>query len=103
MVTPEPESRLEQLTARLDGVKAKKKQADEEEKELTSAIKGELQRMYPGVTTVVLTSPYLQSPMVMSRRLSWQLDTKALKAQFPQVYASFARQVPSWRLEALGS
>lgn len=100
-VRPEPESRLDQLTARYDQAKAAEKAAKAAAEEITTAIKAELARLHPGATEVLLSSPHLAAPLQLQAVTSWRFDTTRCKAEHPQVYAAFAKQSTSWTLRAL--
>lgn len=101
MVRPEPESRLDQLTARYDQVKAQEMEAKKEAEEITSAIKAELARLHPGQTEILLSSPHLAAPLQMQAVSSWRFDSTRCKATYPEIYAAFAKQSTSWTLRAL--
>lgn len=101
MVTPEPESRLDQLAARFDAAHTAKSLAEETLKELSDAIKGELSRLHPGEREVILTSPHLASPLQMLAVDQWRIDSKRLKQADPVAWALYAKQITSWRLGAL--
>lgn len=98
VVRPTPDSRLEQLTARYDQVKAAEKAAKDEAEQITSAIKGELSRLHPEAEEVLLHSPYLSAPLQLRAVDSWRFDSKGCKATHPQIYAAFAKRSTSWRL-----
>lgn len=101
MVRPDPESRLDQLTARYDQVKAQEKEAKAAAEEITTAIKAELARLQPGATEVLLSSPHLAAPLQLQAVSRWTFDSRKCKAEHPQIYAAFARQSTSWTLRAL--
>lgn len=103
LVRPEPESRLDQLTARLETAKEKAKQAKAELDELTTAVKTELSRLCPGATEIFLHSPHLQTPWQMVQVDSWRFDSTTCKTQYPELYATFAKKSTTWRLSALRS
>ncbi len=101
MVRPEPESRLDQLTARYDLVKAEEKAAKAAAEEITAAIKAELARLHPGATEILLTGPHLAAPLQMQAVERWTFDAKGCKATHPAIYAAFARRSTSWPLRPL--
>lgn len=101
MVKPEPESRLDQLTARLESAKEKAAQAKAELDELTTAIKAELSRLVPGATEIFLHSPHLSRPWQLVQVDSWRFDSTRCKAEHPIIYATYAKKSTSWRLSAL--
>ena len=100
-VRPEPESRLDQLSARYDQAKAQEKAAKAAADEVTTAIKAELARLHPGATEILLTSPHLAAPLQLQAVPRWTFDSKGCKATHPQIYAAFARRSTSWTLRAL--
>jgi hypothetical protein len=100
-VRPEPESRLEQLTARYGPAKAKATEAEAELTEIKDGIKAELARLHPEATTVLLNSPHLTEPLQLQAVSKWGFDSKRCKAEHPAIYAAFARQSTSWTLRAL--
>lgn len=98
VVTPEAESRLEQLSARYDDARQRRDAAEAELKEITDGIKAELSTAHPGAPEVLLNSWALAQPLVLQAVASWRLDTKRIKKEHPDVYAAFAKQTTSWRL-----
>lgn len=101
VVTPEPESRLDQLTARYETAKALAKQASDEFEDLKTSLKAELASRHPEQKRVVLSSPHLLTPLELKAVPSWRFDSKRCKAERPDIYAAFAKQSTSWRLEAV--
>jgi len=101
MVRPEPESRLDQLTARLEPAKEKAAQAKAELDELTTAIKVELSRLAPGATEIFLHSPHLTRPWQLTQVDSWRFDSTRCKAEHPEIYAAYAKKSTAWRLAAM--
>lgn len=103
IVRPTPESRLDQLAARYDAAKQKAKAAELELTEITDGIKAELSRLHPVHPEVVLTSPFLEAPLQLSRVTSVRFDSKGCKASHPEVYAAFAKWTTSVRLTPVRS
>lgn len=101
LVRPEPESRLDQLTARLEPAKEKAAQAKAELDELTTAIKTELSRLAPGATEILLHSPHLSRPWQMEQVESFRFDSTRCKTEYPHIYAAFAKKSITWRLSAM--
>lgn len=101
LVKPEPESRLDQLTARLEPAKEKASQAKAELDELTTAIKTELSRLAPGATEILLHSPHLSRPWQMEQVESFRFDSTRCKTEYPHIYAAFAKKSITWRLSAM--
>lgn len=100
VVNPPDNSRLDQLAAELAALQPRVERAEE----IRKAIKAELQRECPGAPEVLLTSPHLPK----SLRMRWvpdttQIDSKALKAQQPEVHQAFSKPKRGyWDLRAVG-
>ena len=103
LVRPEPESRLEQLTARYDEVKKAEKAAKDAAQELTDAIKAELTRLCPGAPEILLHSAYLSAPLQLKNIPTVRFDAKRCKAEYPIVYSAFAKFGSEWRLSRITS
>lgn len=76
--------RADEINARLDVTK--------------DALKAEIARERPGATDIYLYSEALETPLRLWAQTTWRLDTKALKATIPTIYARFAKQSTSWVL-----
>lgn len=100
VVNPPDNSRLDQLAAELAALQPRVERAEE----IKKAIKAELQRECPGSPEVLLTSPHLPKTL----RMRWvpdttQIDSKALKAQQPEVHQAFSKTKRGyWDLRAVG-
>lgn len=102
LVTPETDSRLDQLAARYETAKAEKEAAEKALKEITDGIKAELSQRHPGQTEVLLSSPHLTSgPLQLKAVPKWSIDSKKLKVEDPVTYTRWARQSTSWYLNQL--
>lgn len=93
-------TRLEQLHASYADLKAAADEADKRLKGVTAAIKAELAAAEPGQERVELRSP-VGPPLRMSYVESWRMDTKRIKAERPDIYATFAVKSGSWQLRAV--
>lgn len=100
VVTPEPESRLEQLLASYDDAKSNYEAAKERFDSIKDSIKAELAEAAPGAEKVEVSSQYLERTLRLSHRLEWRIDSRRLKEEKPELYVKYARQIGSWRLEA---
>ncbi len=101
LVNPEPESRLDQLTARLETAKEKAKRAKAEEDELTTAIKAELSRLHPGAKEILLHSAHLKTPWLLKQVTTVRFDSTGCRKTHPEVYSAFAKFSTVWRLGPL--
>lgn len=101
VVVPERDSRLDQLAARYDAVKARADAAAAELAEVKEAIKSELATAPGAGGEAVLRSEHLYSPLRLHAVTSWRVDAKSLKASAPEVYVQYARQSTSWRLDVV--
>lgn len=102
VVIPEPDSKLEQLTAEWWALKPYVEELQERLTGLSKAIKQETAAAAPpGSTEVVLRSPYLPTPYRLHQVETWRLDTAKLKAADPATYARYAKKSASWRLDAV--
>jgi hypothetical protein len=97
-VTPAPESRLDQLAALYDAVKAQAELAEQQLKSVTDAIKAELANAHPDAEKVQLNHPLLAQPLRLVRVESTRVDSKALQAAYPQIYAQVAKPSVTFRL-----
>lgn len=96
-VTPPADSKLEQLHALYGPAKERAEAATAELKQITDAIKAELQAATGNAERAVLSSPY-GPPLALTYSESWRVDAKKLKADRPDVYVLFAKQSGSWSL-----
>jgi hypothetical protein len=103
-VTPEPDSRLEQLAAQYDLAKAEADKASATLKAITDAIKLELTGAAPeGARSIDLASDHLTVPLRLNYVESWRVDAKKLKVEQPETYVRYATRSGSWRLAAVTS
>jgi hypothetical protein len=103
VVSPQPNTRLDDLTALYEDAKRDAAAAAERLKTITDALKAELADVAPGAPTVDLRSPYLVAPLRLQAKTQWRVDTKALKEKDPETYVQYAKQVTYWELRALPS
>ena len=100
-VTAPAGSRLEELLATYESVKANAEEAAARFKSLTDAVKAELSAEHPGITDMVLTG----APGLPALRLawveSWRLASKRLKEEDPLTYVKYAEKSGHWELRAL--
>lgn len=100
-VTAPAGSRLEELLAAYESVKAAAEEAAGRFKSVTDAIKAELTAAHPKVTDMVLTG----SPGLPALRLawveSWRLASRKLKEEDPLTYVKYAEKGGHWELRAL--
>lgn len=99
-IEPKPDSRLEQLLAIYDEVKALTEEYEGRLRSLKDAIKAEMVKAAPGRTVVTVHSDYLAAPLRLSQRTQWRLRSQALKAADPHTWVRYAYQQTSWYLEA---
>lgn len=101
VVRPDPDTRLEQLTAQYDMAKAEADKAASTLKAVTDAIKLELASAAPGETSIDLVSDLLAAPLRLVAVESWRVDAKKLKAEAPETYVRYAKKSTSWTLRAV--
>lgn len=101
VVNPEPESRLDQLAARYATLKPQLTELKEQLEVVTEAIKAELTRAHPTSTDLLLTSPWLTSPLQLQQVTSWRLASTKLKAEQPALWVQYAAPSTSWTLRAV--
>lgn len=102
-VTPEPDSKLEQLAAEHDDAKAALEKATERYKLVKDALKSELVRAAPGKTEIRLNSDYLARPLkLVAKKGAMRLDSDRLKAERPDIHEQYLKQGrPSWTLSVV--
>lgn len=99
-IAPVEGSRLRALCAQYDDAKATADAATDRLKTITDGIKTEANALHPDARSLYIDAPgLLMQPLAVAYRESWRLDTTALKAQHPDVYARLARRSGSWRIE----
>jgi hypothetical protein len=100
VVTAPEGSRLAQLQASYDALKAAVTEAKERYETLTEAIKAELATAHPGVPGITLAGgpgmPVLQLTWVES----WRFDSKRFKEDDPLTYVRYAKKSEHWELRA---
>lgn len=98
VVLATPDSRLEQLLALYAQYKPLVDEYTEKLKAVTDGIKVELTLAAPGHTKIKVDSPELTRPLQLMAVEQTRIDTKALHAEAPEVYAFFARKQTVWQL-----
>lgn len=100
-LTPEPDSRLEQLVAQYDTAKDAFDAAKGRLDTLVDGIKVEAITAAAGETKITIESPYLRKPLNLSHSAPWRVDVKRMKAEDPLTYVRWAKrdEKGSWKLE----
>jgi hypothetical protein len=94
---PAVETRLGMLRAEYAEAKAAKERADEREAELKAKLKTALAEATGGALRSALHVPGYP-PLLLTYGERWTVDSKALKADLPMVYAQFAKLGGSWAM-----
>lgn len=99
VITAGADSRLEQLLVEYQEAKPAADAATERLKTITDAIKAEaIALALVDTTRITLTSAVLPQPLLLRWVPRWELDTKRMKTEAPELYVAYARQRGSWRL-----
>lgn len=75
--------------------------SDKEAKEveaLKTRIKAELQRLFPEVKSVILTSPNMRVPLKMEAREGRQIKSKELREAHPEFWEAWSEPTLRWYL-----
>lgn len=96
--TVEPGSRLDDLLATYAELKPQVDELTARLKDVTDAIKRELQAAAPHASKVDVDHPALTLPLRLNWVESWSLDSKRLKAEMPEIYVTYARKGGRWDL-----
>ncbi|WP_428964128.1 hypothetical protein [Micromonospora fluostatini] len=96
-----PGSRLDDLLAAYAVLKPAADEAAARLKTVTDAIKAELTTALPDVQRIEVAHGSLAQPLRLTYVDSWRLDTKALKAEMPEVYVRYARKGGKWDLRGI--
>jgi hypothetical protein len=99
VIRPDVDSRLAQMSAQYDIAKAEADKAAEALKAISDAIKVELVKAAPGAHDIRLDAEGLERPLRLLAVTSQRVDSKALKADLPQVWETYAKPSTAWRLE----
>lgn len=94
VVAAERESRLEQLAAQFDTTYEQHAELEGRLKELKDALKSELALRHPDAEEVVLTSPFLSSPLRMKKGMHLSIKLTDLREKRRDVYDQFVRETP---------
>ena len=100
VVKPTADSKLEQLVASYEDVKAKAKEYEMRLEALKNAIKVEMVSAAPGHNRIRLESPYLNTPYRLVAKPMRRLNGTAFKASRPDIWEEFAETKISWYFEA---
>lgn len=100
-VTVADGSRLAELMARYDGLKAAAEEATARFKDLTDAIKAEAAAGHPGASAMTLAGGPGLPALSLTWVQRWSIDSRALKEAEPLTYVRYARQSGRWELRAL--
>lgn len=87
-----PDSRLDQLLALYDELKAAAEQAEARFDEVNTAIKAELAGRVAQGRPVEVSHPALARPLRLTYVESWRIDSKGLKAADPATYVKWAKK-----------
>jgi hypothetical protein len=98
-VTPQADSRLEQLHAMYETLKANKDEAEKQLKAVTDAIKSEVSAMLPQGSTAATITGQAGPPLALTWVESWRLDSRKMKAEDPETYVRYATKSGTWKLE----
>lgn len=97
LVTPAPESKLEQLHALYETTKADADAAAARLKTVTDAIKVELTSLHPEQPRLQLIGS-AGPPLALSYTETKRFDSTRFRAVNPETYAAFIKVSGSWRL-----
>lgn len=93
-------SRLEDLLARYEPLKAAAEEAASRFKDLTDAIKAEVTSANPGVTSLALGAGPGMPVLLLTWVEQWRVDSKRLKEESPVTYVRYAKKSGRWELRA---
>jgi hypothetical protein len=97
-ITPQADTRLEQLHALYETTKAAKDQAEKEHKAVVDAIKSELSQLSGGAERVHMVGQ-AGPPLALTYVESWRLDSKRMKSEDAETYVRYAVKSGTWKLE----
>lgn len=100
-VKVEPGSRLDDLLAMYDQLKAAAEEAEARFDTVKNAIKFELGALGGGAPQVDVAHSALTQPLRLSYVESWRLDAKRMKAEAPETYVRYAAKSGSWQLRGV--
>jgi hypothetical protein len=98
VVRPDSDTRLDQLVAEYELTKPLADEYTAKLKGIVDGIKAELVERHPEQREIVLVGTTATNPLRLEAVQRWQLDTKKLKSERPELYVSYAYQATSWRL-----
>lgn len=96
------EDRLTQLYAEYERLKPRVEELKADLKSVVDGIKVELTLAHPGVTRIDVNHPSLTEPLVLRYVVSPRLDSKRMKAEAPDLYATYAVPSGRWELARAG-
>lgn len=97
-IVPEPGSRLETLIRQRSRIQPKYDELAEQMEAIKAGIKWEMAALRPGQTPVTLVSPLLPKPLTLSAKTSNRVDTKKLKAEYPDIHKDCLKPTTTWEL-----
>ncbi len=98
-VTAQPGSRLEELLAAYEPLKAAAEEAAERFKSLTDAIKNEITAACPDGTARVSIAGTPGLPrLTMAWIKSWRVDSRKLKEEQPYLWVKYSKESSYWEL-----
>lgn len=101
ILTAEPGSRLEELLAMYEPLKAAAEEAASRFKAVTDALKAELPALAPEGTAAITLSGVPGLPVLHQTWVeTWRLDSKQLKADDPVTYVRYAVKGGHWEVRA---
>lgn len=101
-VTPEPESRFEQLVTLHATLKPQLDALQERVEALSKGIKNEAIKAAPeGTTEVILRHPALPHPYHIHPREEMRFSSKDLKEKDPETYVRYCSPRTTWRMDPI--
>lgn len=101
LLTALPGSRLEELLASYDSLKAQFEDAKARYEALTSALKNEMAATAPSGTTDITLAGAPGLPRLRMRWLRpWRFQPKQFLADYPQLYVQYEKQGGQWDMRA---
>lgn len=97
-IVPEPGSRLEQLVRTRARLQPKLDELIEQMDAVKAGLKSEMAAARPGQTPVTLVSPLLPKPLTLTAKTSNRVDTKKLKADYPEIHSECLKPTTTWEL-----
>jgi hypothetical protein len=98
-ITPQADTRLEQLHALYETTKARKDEAEKAHQAVVDAIKAEVSSQLPDGATSATLSGNAGPTLAMTYVETWRFDSKRFKADDPHTYVRYAKKSGGWKLE----